>query len=51
MKKYDDSTFGRLFGYIQSKGLFFLGILASILNGTIFPIFSIFLGKMLAVFI
>ena len=51
LQKYDDSTFVRLFGYVERKGLFAIGIFAAMLNGTIFPIFSIFLAKMLAVLI
>ena len=49
LEKYDGAIFGRLFAYAsEHKCLFFLGILASIGNGLVFPIFSIFLSKMLA---
>ena len=50
MKKYADSLWSRLFAYCSDKrGLFALGFLVCIANGMIFPIFSIFLSKMLAV--
>lgn len=50
LKKYDATTFGRLFSYgSHRKGLFAIGIVACMLNGVVFPIFSIFLGKMLGV--
>lgn len=52
MKKYDDSIFGRLFSYCShQKLLFAIGILVAMMNGIIFPIFSIFLAKMLAILI
>lgn len=38
-----------MFAYVSDKKLmFFVGIVAAILNGLIFPFFSIFLSKMLA---
>ena len=50
MKKYDESIFSRLFSYSSDrKGLFAIGIVACICNGLIFPVFSIFLAKMLAI--
>lgn len=52
MKKYDDSIFGRLFAYCSDKKLLFgIGIMVAMMNGVIFPIFSIFLAKMLAILI
>lgn len=52
MKKYDQGTFGRLFAYASDKKiLFIIGFIVSIANGLIFPIFSIFISKMLAVLI
>jgi ATP-binding cassette, subfamily B (MDR/TAP), member 1 len=52
LKKYEDGIFGRLFGYASDKKcLFFLGFLVSVLNGCVFPVFSIFLSKMLAVLV
>ncbi len=50
VKKYDDSIFSRLFSYsADRKGLFAVGIVACVCNGLIFPVFSIFLAKMLAI--
>lgn len=52
MKKYEDSIFTRLFSYASdSKLLFTLGILVAIVNGLIFPAFTIFLSKMLTILI
>ena len=52
VEKYEDSIFGRLFSYAsEDKCLFFVGILLAIANGGVFPAFSIFLSKMLAVLI
>ena len=50
MKKYEEDTFTRLFAYSESKMcIFMVGIVAALANGVIFPIFSIFLARMLAV--
>ena len=50
VKKYDESIFRRLFSYSSDrKGLFAIGIISCILNGLVFPVFSIFLAKMLAI--
>ena len=44
--------FPRIFSYAKGKYCFFLlGIFFSIANGLIFPIFSIFFGKMLTALI
>ena len=52
LKKYEDSTFGRLFDYASDKKcVFFCGMLVSMANGTIFPIFSIFIAGMLSTLI
>jgi ATP-binding cassette subfamily B (MDR/TAP) protein 1 len=52
VKKYEDSVFSRLFTYsTHRKGLMAIGIAISIINGVIFPVFSIFLAKMLAILI
>ena len=52
MKKYEDSIFSRLFAYVSDqKLLFVIGILCAVANGLIFPFFSIFLSKMLAVLV
>jgi ABC-type Mn2+/Zn2+ transport system permease subunit len=41
-----------LFSYsTHRKGLFAIGVVTCIINGVIFPIFSIFLAKMLAILI
>ena len=41
--------FSRLFAYSVDKlGLFIAGILMALANGVIFPIFSIFLARMLS---
>lgn len=50
IEKYDDAIFGRLFAYAEGNMcLFFVGILFSIANGGVFPAFTIFLSRMLAV--
>jgi len=52
LKKYEDSITTRLFSYATgSKLLFFIGILVAIINGLIFPAFSVFLSKMLTILI
>jgi ATP-binding cassette, subfamily B (MDR/TAP), member 1 len=52
LKKYEDGIFGRLFSYASDKKcLFLLGFFVSVINGCIFPVFSIFLSKMLAVLV
>lgn len=52
VEKYEDSIFTRLFGYASDdKCLFLLGVFFAIANGGVFPAFSIFLSKMLAVLI
>ncbi len=52
LKKYEDSIFSRLFSYAKdSKLLFAIGILVAIVNGLIFPAFTIFLSKMLTILI
>ena len=49
VKKYDKSIFGRLFAYSKDKlPAFAIGTIAALANGVVFPIFSIFLSKMLA---
>lgn len=48
-KKYDKGLFSRVFAYSKGKiPLFIIGIIAALMNGTIFPLLSIFLSKMLA---
>jgi hypothetical protein len=50
LKKYEDSIFVRLFSYAKGEELLFvLGIFVAIVNGLIFPTFSIFLSRMLTV--
>ena len=50
VEKYEGEIFGRLFAYCDHrKCLFFLGVVVAVLNGLIFPIFSIFLAKMIGV--
>lgn len=50
LNKYEESIFSRLFSYTSHrKGLFALGIFVCILNGLLYPIFSIFLAKMVAI--
>jgi hypothetical protein len=50
VKKYDESIFSRLFSYSSHrKGLFAVGVVACICNGLVFPVFSIFLARMLAI--
>ena len=52
LKKYEDSIFGRLFAYSEDKmGLFIIGIIFALANGTIFPLFSLFFAKLLNVLI
>ena len=52
VQRYEDSIFGRLFDYVTDKKLLFaIGFLVSVGNGMIFPIFSIFISKMLAALI
>jgi ATP-binding cassette subfamily B (MDR/TAP) protein 1 len=47
--KYDKAIFRRIFAYSKDKiHIFILGIIFALANGVIFPIFSIFLSKMLA---
>lgn len=47
--KYDKAIFSRIFAYSKDKiHIFILGIVCALANGVIFPIFSIFLSKMLA---
>lgn len=49
VEKYDKALFSRVFAYSKDKiPLFVVGIIAALANGVIFPIFSIFLSKMLA---
>ena len=46
------SIFYRLFAYVSDKKLLFaLGILIAVLNGLLFPFFSIFLARMLAILV
>ena len=48
MDKYEGQIFGRIFSYASDKVLLFAaGILLALANGVIFPIFSIYLAKML----
>jgi len=50
--KYKDNLWFRLLAYnSDNKCIFALGIAASIANGLIFPVFSIFLSKMLSVLV
>jgi ATP-binding cassette subfamily B (MDR/TAP) protein 1 len=50
LKKYEESIFSRLFAYSSHrKGLFAIGICVCICNGVVFPVFSIFLAKMLGI--
>lgn len=52
MEKYEKVIFGRLFTYASDKKLlFFIGFFVSVGNGLIFPAFSIFLSKMLAILV
>jgi hypothetical protein len=52
LKKYEDKIFRRFFTYIADQKLMFvIGLLCAIANGLIFPFFSIFLSKMLAVLV
>lgn len=52
LEKYEKSIFGRVFSYSSGKACqFILGIIVAILNGLIFPVFSIFLSKMLTILI
>ena len=50
VEKYEDEIWGRLFAYCSHRCcLFIVGIIAAILNGFTFPIFSIFIAKMIGV--
>lgn len=50
MKKYEDTVFKRLFQYNRpDMCLMFAGMVAALLNGCIFPVFSLFLAKMIEV--
>ena len=50
LKKYEDDIFKRIFSYSSDRcGLFIVGIIFALANGTIFPIFSLFLARMLNV--
>lgn len=50
VEKYKDAIFSRIFAYSKTKkGPFIAGIMMALANGVIFPIFSIFLSKMLVV--
>lgn len=52
MKKYEKDVFKRIFSYGKgSMWAFFIAVLMAGMNGAIFPIFSIFLSKMLAILI
>lgn len=52
VKKYEGSIFGRVFSYSSHrKGLFAIGILVSICNGMVFPIFGVFVGKIVAILV
>jgi hypothetical protein len=47
--KYDKAIFSRIFAYSKDKlPNFIVGIIAALASGVVFPIFSIFLSKMLA---
>lgn len=49
VEKYDKAIFSRIFAYSKDKlPIFMVGVVAALINGVIFPIFSIFLSKMLA---
>ena len=48
LKKYEDSIFGRLFAYSENKmGLFIFGMICALINGTIFPLFSMFFSRLI----
>ncbi len=49
VSKYEErSIYGRIFSYNKENvGTFIIGILATIVNGSIYPIFSIFLGTII----
>lgn len=52
MKQYGSSIFKRMFGYTRPDfDLVIVGLIAAIGNGVIFPIFSIFLSKMIGILI
>lgn len=52
MKKYGSSIFKRMFGYTRPDFKFLIvGFFAAIGNGVIFPVFSIFLAKMIGILI
>lgn len=52
MKKYDSSIFKRLALYTKPDLKFVIaGVIGAIGNGTIFPIFSIYLSKMIGILI
>lgn len=47
-KKYDKQIFKRIFAYSVSKIKYFIvGIIMALINGCIFPVFSIFLAHLL----
>ena len=50
LEKYEESIFGRVFSYGKDKCVFLVvGIIFALANGTIFPIFSLFLARMIEV--
>lgn len=52
MKQYEEKIFSRLFSYGSGDKLVFtIGSIVAIINGFIFPVFSIFLAKMLGILI
>jgi ATP-binding cassette subfamily B (MDR/TAP) protein 1 len=50
LKKYDDKIFSRLFKYNRSDvWLFIMGSIGALLNGAIYPVFSLFLARMIEI--
>lgn len=52
MKRYEKGTFRRLFTYSKDViWIFVLAVFTAILNGSVLPVFAIFLSKMLTTLI
>jgi ATP-binding cassette subfamily B (MDR/TAP) protein 1 len=50
LKKYEGSIFGRLFAYNKPDiWLFITGTIGALANGAIFPLFSLYLAKMISI--
>lgn len=46
--KYDKGVFGRIFGYLKNHKISFaIGVILTLLNGLVYPVFSIFLSRII----